>query len=219
MKTIFKTLIPVCDAVATLFPGRLEVVLHDLATDTIAHIAGAFSNRAAGDPSLLTEEAAQIDGGGQDVIGPYGKRHWDGQRLKSVSAVIRDGDGRAVGLLCINLKAGEIEAAAELLRSLTGAFSDPAAQPLVAGDWREAAHSLIAETLAARGTTFAAADRADRVAVLRALDAGGILRIRGAADHVARILGISRASLYAALKQVRGAVTEAAVPETGDDDA
>ena len=215
MKTILTRLFPVCDAVATLFPGRLEVVLHDLATDTIAHIAGAFSNRVAGDPSLLADEAPQIDGGGQDVIGPYGKRHWDGQRLKSVSAVIRDDSGRAIGLLCINMKTGEIEAAAELLRSLTGAFADPAAQPLVTGDWREAAHSLIAETLAARGRSFAAADRADRVAVLRALEAAGILRIRGAAEHVARILGISRASLYAALKQVRDGATDDDITERG----
>lgn len=219
MKTTLKSLIPVCDAVATLFPGRLEVVLHDLETDSIAHIAGAFSNRVAGDPSLLAEEAAQIDRGGQDVIGPYGKRHWDGQRLKSVSAVIRDGAGRAVALLCINMKAGEIEAAAELLRSLTGAFTDPAAQPLVTGDWREAAHSLIAETLAARGTTFAAAGRTDRVAVLHALEGAGILRIRGAADHVARILGISRASLYAALKQVREDRAGDGTGEQGEDHA
>ena len=45
----------VCDGVAQLFQPFVEVVLHDLETETAAHIAGNFSKREIGEPSLLHE--------------------------------------------------------------------------------------------------------------------------------------------------------------------
>ncbi|WP_246749878.1 PAS domain-containing protein [Mesorhizobium caraganae] len=45
----------ICDAIALLFQPYSEVVLHNLSTETVAHIAGTFSNREVGKPSLLSE--------------------------------------------------------------------------------------------------------------------------------------------------------------------
>lgn len=192
-----------CDALTGLIPGRIEVVVHDLRTGRIAHIAGAFSNRAAGDPSLLQDEAPRAPEIAGGAIGPYGKRNWDGQRLRSVSAVIESDGDRPTLMMCINMLTGDLEGAAQLLAQLTDTASDPRARPLVAGDWREAANDIIAEVLDARQVTLAAARRPDRAAILARLDGAGILQIRGAPDHIARALGISRAALYATLKDTR----------------
>lgn len=200
--------IPICDAIAALLAGRAEVVLHDLRSGTIAHIANSFSNRSAGDDSLLEEEVAFLSGTVTTVIGPYRKRHWDGQALKSVTAVLRDGAGQVIGLMCINMKTGDLEAAAQMLMALAGGVEDQQARPLMAGDWRETANEVIARTLDQRQIPLIGAGRADRIAVLAAIDDAGVLQVRGAADYVASVLGISRASLYTALRQARTQKTE-----------
>ncbi|WP_165802906.1 PAS domain-containing protein [Pelagivirga sediminicola] len=192
-----------CDALASLIPGRIEAVLHDLRTGRIAYIAGAFSNRMAGDPSLLSEELPHASDIADGAVGPYVKRNWDGQRLRSVSAVVgRDGDTPTL-MICINMLTGDLEGAAELLAQLTGSASDPRARPLVEGDWREAAHDIIGTVLSARQVTLAAARKADKAAILAELDKAGILQIRGAPDYVAKAMAISRAALYATLKDIR----------------
>src|SRR5580658_3256804 len=91
---------PVADGLAALFHPHVEVVLHDLATRTVAYIANNLSRRSPGDESGLDEigfEAAEA------VIGPYEKVGWDGGRLRSVSIVARDDSGVAIGVVCVNM--------------------------------------------------------------------------------------------------------------------
>ena len=71
-------------------------MLHDLSTETVVHIANPFSHRELGEPSLLHEIDFRPD---VSLIGPYEKVNFDGRRLKSVSAVLRDQGGRAVAAI------------------------------------------------------------------------------------------------------------------------
>src|SRR5258708_11731295 len=89
----------VADGLAELFRPFIEVAVHDLATDCIAHIANPFSPREPGDPSDLKE--ITFDASAR-VIGPYEKINWDGRRIKTISVVLRADNGKPVGLLCIN---------------------------------------------------------------------------------------------------------------------
>src|SRR5262245_39878289 len=91
---------PVCQAVALLLGPYAEVVLHDPGTDRILAIWNPMSSRSPGDPSLLGELDA-LDPSARDVFGPYEKLLGDGRRLSSVSAILRDGDGRPAAMLCI----------------------------------------------------------------------------------------------------------------------
>ena len=69
---------PLCDAIALLLQPQAEVVLHDLATETVAHIANPFSHREVGEPSLLHEIDFRPD---VALIGPYEKVNFDGRPL------------------------------------------------------------------------------------------------------------------------------------------
>ncbi len=89
----------ICDAVALLFQPYAEVVLHDVASETVVYIAGTFSKRVLGEPSLLDQVSF---GPGETTIGPYEKINWDGRRIKSVSVVLTADEG-PVGVLCINV--------------------------------------------------------------------------------------------------------------------
>ena len=194
--------IPVADAVARLFFPHVEVVLHDLETGKIAHIANGYSRRRPGDPSL-TDDGIGAEGE-EDVIGPYAKRNWDGRRLKSITAVLRDADGKAVGLFCINQDIETFAALGDQLKALMKLPEPaPAASPLMAGDWRETINGVIGDYLSERNTALAGLTGGDIDDLLLRLEASGIFEIRKAVPYVAEILRLSRATIYNRLAAAR----------------
>lgn len=203
MTSPIHTHIPVADAIARLFFPHVEVVLHDLETGQIAHIANGYSRRRSGDASL-TDDGISAEGEA-DIIGPYAKRNWDGRRLKSITAVLRDADGKAIGLFCINQDIETFAALGDQLKALT-ILPDPApaASPLMAGDWRETINGVIGDYLSERNTALAGLTGGDIDDLLIRLEARGIFEIRKAVPYVAEILRLSRATIYNRLAAARG---------------
>ena len=193
----------IADAVAVLLRPQAEVVVHDLDTDSILHIAGAFSRRRVGDRSLnVVADLEPFEGG---VIGPYAKTNFDGRELKSVSATIMGQDGRPAGLFCINL---DVSALAEAQRVLERLMLVPAVAPtrveqVFPADWREQINVEIARFLASRNASLGGLTTKDHVELASWLDARSFFSIRKAADHIASALGVSRATLYKRLAAAR----------------
>ena len=194
--------VPVAASISALLHPHGEVVLHDLALGRIAAIWNAAPGRRAGDPSLLGDEPA--DYAGEPVLGPYEKTGTRGERLKSVTAVLPGpaaGDP-PIGLLCINLDVTHLDQAARLL----AAFVAPRQEPppaLFARDWREAAQSRLHAWLGEHGLAAGSLTRAERVALIGALDADGLFEARRAVEHVGRMIGASRAATYGYLAEAR----------------
>jgi len=193
----------IAESIARLFAPLAEVVVHDLRTGTIAHIAQGFSKRRVGDPSLT--ETADLDLG-RDILGPYTKTNWDGRALKSISTVLRDESGAAIGLLCINCDTTAFATIHRQLEAfLTPATPQPPVTELFSGDWRERINADIAAFVQARGTRLDQLTGADRQALIDRLHAGGFFEIRHAVPYIADLLGLSRATLYNRLKASRSA--------------
>jgi predicted transcriptional regulator YheO len=194
--------IAIADALAALLP-QTEAVLHDIAENRILHIAGAFSRRRAGDPSLT--DIADLQPFDQRIIGPYEKINVDGRRLKSISVVIPAEGGRPVGLLCINMDISAFDLARTALERLIAlpAAAHAEAAHLFPSDWREGINAEIGDFLAGRGLALAALTVAEQVELVTRLDRQGFFAIRKAADHIAAALGVSRATLYKRLTAAR----------------
>jgi predicted transcriptional regulator YheO len=187
-------------AISTLFYPHAEVVLHDLETGLIAGIWNAFSGRKAGMESLV--EAALEEAGEGGIYGPYDKTGEDGRRLKSVTAVLKDDFGQALGLFCINMDVSHFDAAAKLLATFSAAaVSRPPS--LFAGDWREEINTALHDWLRTRGLALTALKKGDRVALVATLDERGLFQTRNAVDHLAGLMGASRASIYNYLADAR----------------
>jgi len=187
-------------AISTLFYPHAEVVLHDLETGLIAGIWNAFSGRKPGMDSLIENTLEDVGEGG--VYGPYEKIGEDGRRLKSVSAVLLDEHGQAAGLFCINMDVSHFEAAAKLLAAFSGAAA-PRPPSLFAGDWREEINTALHDWLRTRGLALTALKKGERVALVAALDQRGLFQTRNAVDHLAGLIGASRASIYNYLADAR----------------
>jgi D-arginine utilization repressor len=200
MPDAFSAYRPVAQAVAVLLHPYAEVVIHDLKTDRIVDIWNAFSNRSRGDESLLGDEIElSLD---RDVFGPYEKAKPDGTRLKAITSVLRDGRGRRIGLMCINIDLAELDRLSALLTAFTGA-SEPRPQALFNQDWREQTNLMVRDFLERRRKALKALDRDDRAALIAEFDAAGVFGARNAAPYVAQALNISRATLYTLLGATR----------------
>ena len=93
----------VANAVSKLLHPFAEVAIHDLDKDQIVAIFNPISKREVGDSSYLDRIDFDHEEKIPDIIGPYEKLNFDGRKLKSISVVIKNTKGLALGFLCINL--------------------------------------------------------------------------------------------------------------------
>ncbi|MCD8542668.1 MAG: PAS domain-containing protein [Gammaproteobacteria bacterium] len=109
----------------------VEIVIHDIAGDSITYINGKLSKRKIGEASLLDPEGLN----GIDKI-VYPKVNFDGRLIKSVSVML---EGRY--LLCINCDVSIFNK----LQALSSTLLQMAGQPqsLFTNDWQEKLHVSI----------------------------------------------------------------------------
>jgi D-arginine utilization repressor len=189
---------PICDAIALLFQPYAEVVLHDLSTETVVYLSNPFSKRELGEPSLLHE----IDFKPSDIIiGPYEKVNWDGRRIKSVSAVLR-ANGKAIGILCINVDVSHFHAVMQTLTALVAVPQSPEKPAsLFKEDWHERINEYIQSWTRERGLTIAEMSRTQKQQLVTDLASNGAFGGRNSAAYISRVLGLGRATVYNYLKK------------------
>ncbi|OJG00076.1 helix-turn-helix transcriptional regulator [Pararhizobium antarcticum] len=191
----------VCDGVAQLFQPFVEVVLHDLETETAVHIAGNFSKREIGEPSLLNEIDFRPT---ERILGPYEKVNWDGRRIKSISIILRDMAGRPIAVLCINADVSHFHAVMQALSAFASVPVDhdrPAS--LFKEDWHERINEYVRNWTTSRGLIVATLSREQKQQLVRDLSADGAFGGRNAATYISRVLSMGRATVYKYLNQER----------------
>ena len=204
MSTEFLTgYIPVADAIARLLHPTAEVVIHELDRDRVFHVANPVSGRVPGDTALLKLGTADL-AGREDIIGPYEKAGEKGQTVRSVTAVLRDTGGRAVGLMCINLDYSAYEPALDLLEALIRPRQESTrAEILFRNDWRDQIKLEVRSFLMENRIAPDGLDMAGRRTLMARLETRGLFYAKKSIEQVAVILGVSRATAYNDLQVVR----------------
>jgi predicted transcriptional regulator YheO len=191
---------PLAEAVVRLFSPHVEVVLHDIGTDTIVGIWNPFSARRVGAPSLLEPELLQRSRAAS-VVGPYEKAGLYGESISAVSVVVAEG----AGLLCLNFDRSVTAGAADALRAFGAPVVGSRPAALFERDWQEEMNRLVLDWCVAEKASVRHLSPDARRRLVAVLDAKGVFRVRGAAVHLAAALGVSRATVYATLKAAREA--------------
>jgi predicted transcriptional regulator YheO len=192
----------IADCMATLLFPNAEVVLHELATQTIVHIANNTSKRKVGDDSSMEELPQALDS--QLSIGPYEKLNWDGQKMRSISSVLLDDQGAPELVLCINLNFSVLEQAREMLNQFFQA-SRVITQPeaLFRDDWQERINTFLHAWLKGRQLGLNTLGREEKRELIEALYHEGAFEGRSSADYIANVLSMGRATVYKYVKAVK----------------
>lgn len=196
-------LTPLCEAIARLLSPHAEVVLHDIASDTIIGLWNGFSNRVVGDPALLTSELSEQAVAQTGVLGPYEKVAADGRRLTSVSVVLPGADQKPELVLCVNLDRSPMDDVIAALRAMVAPAAEARPQALFDGDWREQIALAVDEWCRSKMVDRRRLSRAERLEIVRVLDDADLFATRHAARHVSLALDVSRATVYSMLNEVR----------------
>lgn len=188
---------PVAEAISLLLSPHIEVIIHDFKTKSIGAIFNNLSKREVGNESLIDEMEKFSD---HEVFPPYFKINWDGRKMKSVSALLKNQAGKEIGLLCINLDISKWEQMHHFILDLVESKVE---QPkcLFKNDWKEMINVYVSTYLKNNRLCLDSLDRDEKRRLLLELWKQGAFENKNAASYVANVLEISRATVYNYLKE------------------
>ncbi len=205
---ILKSMIPIVEGIAKTFGKNCEVVLHDIADPHRSIVAienSHVSDRNLGG-SMFQVSIDKIAEGGftKDRIN-YTKKTSDGRVLKSSTMVIRDEEQKPVGYLCINFDLSEFVMVRNSINALCYTENDDnkADKGYRGTSINEVLCNLVASVLDEAGRPVAYMTKDDKVDIVKVLDQKGAFLIKGAIDYVAKVLCVSRYTVYNYLDEVR----------------
>ncbi|MBS0349703.1 MAG: PAS domain-containing protein [Proteobacteria bacterium] len=195
----------IVSALGKMFAPCCEVVLHDLTQPrhSIIAIACPLSGRKIGEPTTELGLARINDPKFPEVVQNYPNRFPDGRSVKSTSIGLKNSQGKFVAAICLNLDISLFSAVQRILTQFTASeqLTLPIRENLRV---RSTTHLReIIETFATeRNTDPRVLSLKQRRQLIQILNESGLLQLRGGVNIVAEILGISRASVYNALKSI-----------------
>ena len=186
--------IPLCNAVVLLMKPLVEVVIHDLASDTICYVNGNLSKRKVGKPSLL--ETKEFEANIDKII--YPKINFDGRLIKSISIPVEN-----KWLICINCDISIFNQMKNLGEIFLNHDKINKPESLFKNDWQEKLHIAIHSFLREKNWNFNDLNAHKNKELIKHLFDIGAFAEKNAADYVAQVLKLGRATIFKYLKELR----------------
>jgi predicted transcriptional regulator YheO len=192
--------IPICNAIVSLLKPLVEIVIHDLQTDKIIFIAGDLSKRNIGDPSLLDIDMHDIEKKIEQII--YPKLNFDGRLVKSISVPLKENE-QIKALLCINCDVSVFSQMQSLSQIMLPNLEVEKPNMLFKNDWQERLHLAVHNSLKEKNWSFESLVPRQKKILVHELFIAGAFAEKNAADYIAKILDMGRATLFKYLKEWR----------------
>ncbi|PDP88194.1 DNA-binding protein [Glycomyces fuscus] len=183
-----------------MFPDLCEVVLHDLRNPdhAIRVIENNLSGRQVGDSATELGLRRISDPGYPSVIQNYANRFPDGRPVKSTSIGIRNASGDYIAALCLNLDVSVLSPLTLTLSNLVATEAEHQGGSLETLRDRSARElrRVVESRSAERAASPRALPREAKRELVRRLREDGYFGSRDAAQVIADLLGVSRATVY-----------------------
>lgn len=180
----------IAEAISLLLYPHAEVIIHDLKSGLISAIFNPFSKRKKGDESLLDPVKKY-----PDIFPPYNKMNWDGKLLRSVSITLRNNQNTPIALMCINVDLSKWNDLYQYLEKMIKVENAPN-EILFKDDWRERINVFVTDYIKENNLNFKTLSREEKQTLVVALHKKGAFNAKNAANYVAEVLDLSRATIY-----------------------
>ncbi|WP_394390472.1 helix-turn-helix transcriptional regulator [Shewanella woodyi] len=203
---ILKSMENVVEGIAAMYGEHTEVVLHSLDSrdPSVIKIAnGHVTGRKLGAP--VTNLALLKLKTGQDISNSYLTKCATGKTLRSITTIIRNGQNRAIGLLCINTDMdAPLQSVLRTMMPDSMVNTEMTSTPEVfARNIDEALHSTIdSVNNDVRGNVDIAPSKKSREIVTQLYDLG-VFELKDSAQVAATRLDISVHSIYRYLREIK----------------
>ncbi|MGB3366690.1 MAG: PAS domain-containing protein [Acidaminobacteraceae bacterium] len=206
LNPILERYIPLVHGVANTFGSNCEVVLHDFSNlqSSIVEIAnGQVTGRDIGSPMTEVSLNKVNNGNTEEDIYNYTGKSTDGRVLKSSTMFIKDDNGNVIGCFCINFDMTELVAAKNVMGDIMKVASDVEVKEESGNKINDVLTDIVNQTIEAKGKPIAYLTKEEKVAIVNKLDKQGAFLIKGAIDYVAKVLCVSRYTIYNYLDEIR----------------
>jgi predicted transcriptional regulator YheO len=180
----------IAEAISLLLYPHAEVIIHDLKSGLISAIFNPFSKRKKGDESLLDPVKRY-----PDIFPPYNKMNWDGKLLRSVSITLRNNQNTPIALMCINVDLSKWNDLYQYLEKMIKVENAPN-EILFKDDWRERINVFVTDYIKENNLNLKTLSREEKQTLVVALHKKGAFNAKNAANYVADVLDLSRATIY-----------------------
>lgn len=207
---ILESYIPIADMIVATFGSKCEVVIHDLrqVQSSLIYIKGAVTGRELGAPTteVILKELRTYGNQVKDMLGRTSQTR-DGRFLKTSTSFIRNKEGKVIGFLGINFDV----TAFLMVNQIVSEFSvtqdvDQINRPMdesYAKNIEEIFENLIESTLDDIHIPISDMTRDDKKYAVKQLDEKGAFLIQGSVDRIAKVLGVSKQTIYNYLDEIR----------------
>jgi len=203
-----KSFFSIAEGIFKTFGKNCEVVIHDLQMPekSLVYVAGKVTGRMPGAPATdLVLQTLKNKGNDSNDLINYQTSTKEGKTLKSSTIFIRDDNNIIIGCMCINFDMSEFLTCQQILESFTNFNKE---HEHVAGekffsDVNEAIDEIIYSTIKDYPTPKQLMQKEDKLVIVKKLDEKGVFLVKGSVDQIAKILGVSRYTVYNYLEQTR----------------
>lgn len=209
MNPILKTYFVIADTIAGTFGGQCEAVVHDLSQpeSSVVYVAnGNVTGRQVGQSfDHLVKQVLLNKNFRDDRMINYMFETPEGKQIKSSSALIRDGEGEVIGMLCINYDitlCRKMQAQLDAFLCTTENDAEAEKEKDVDQNVMAVIDELILKII---GTVDVKnISRKKSVEIIKFMDEKGIFLVKGAMDKVAALMGVSKVTIYSYLDEAKG---------------
>ncbi|MDI6605288.1 MAG: PAS domain-containing protein [Thermoanaerobacteraceae bacterium] len=204
---VLRGIVPIVKGIAKTFGRNCEVILYDFSNfqNSVLDVEnGNITGKEKGSPIPEAILKALKANNTQSEIN-FKSKSKDGKILKSSIIYIYDEEGKAIGCLCINIDISEYIMVKNTLQELCD-INDSEQEIAVesyGGNVNDVLENIVNNTIENYGKPVNFMTKEEKVNMVKLLDAKGTFLIRGAIDYVAKMLCVSRYTIYNYLDEIR----------------
>jgi predicted transcriptional regulator YheO len=181
-----------------MFAPSCEVVFHDLTHPETAVLAiyNPLSGRKVGDPATAMGWARVYDIDFPEIVQNYENKFPDGRRCRSTSIGIKNTQGEYVGALCLNLDISYLSQVHQMLGQWLSLQASPLVEVYQKNNGLQDITAFVNDYAQRHNLNVHHLNLAQRRILVQEISQQGLLAYKNAHVHLAKCLGVSRASIY-----------------------
>jgi len=194
------------DMLVKMFGSRCEVAVHDFKDlkKSLIYIAGSVTNRKIGSPitDLVLTELRKQPSEVEDIAN-YKTQSRNGTVMKSSTIFLRDSKDNVIGALCINYDISQVMISAADIEQFLAFDDKQTKSENFHSTVQDVIHDMVEQVLSGFKKAYTQLTLEEKIECVRLLEEKGTFLIKGSTEYLARVLGVSKFTIYNYLQKIR----------------